>query len=120
MSVMLLTGRKQMCYEVTYKDQTYETVRELRLIASVLVEDPRYALPLDDDACLCQVDLEATAAQNGFTHSTIRNDPMRVLWKKEEAMSQTKEVCRECEIVQGEDCVTLCPLHAAAQDLRAA
>jgi len=71
-----------MCYEVTYRSQEYDTVRELRTIAPVLIPDNHYSEPLDDDACLCQVDLEATAAKNGFTHSTIRNDPMRVLWER--------------------------------------
>ena len=31
-----------------------------------------------------------------------------------------KEVCRDCELAQGEDCVTLCPLHAAASKSSAA
>ena len=72
-----------MCYEVTYEGETYDVVRELRVLASVLIPDRHYAEPLAEDACLCQVDLATTAAENGFTQSLLHNDPMRVLWRKE-------------------------------------
>jgi len=34
-------------------------------------------------------------------------------------LESPKEVCRECDVLPGEDCVTLCPLHAAAPALLA-
>jgi hypothetical protein len=30
---------------------------------------------------------------------------------------EAKEVCRDCEVLQGEDCVTLCPFHSLTDEL---
>ena len=31
--------------------------------------------------------------------------------------TEAKEICRDCEVLNGEDCVTLCPIHATTHEL---
>lgn len=60
-----------MCVQVAFEDRVYGSPRELAaILPGGYVEDRRRTYPAgseaDPDACLCQVDLEATAERNGF------------------------------------------------------
>lgn len=54
-----------MCGVVMESDgREYQTVAELRAIWPVLVQGGHYDRELHEDACLCQIDIQASAAAN--------------------------------------------------------
>lgn len=54
-----------MCVALDTPQGSVQTVGELRRLWPRLVPAPRYR-QLDEEACLCQVDLEASARLNGW------------------------------------------------------
>ena len=55
-----------MCVNVILDGHEYETVAELRAVCPKIVADEHYG-SVDEQSCLCQVDLPATARANGYT-----------------------------------------------------
>lgn len=74
-----------MCTEIYDRDtgKTAEHPRELREMLGVvdLIMNRHYKT-IRDDACLCQIDCEATVKKAGFNYQEINGDPMDVeIWK---------------------------------------
>ena len=80
-----------MCTEVTNTDtnQTAETVSELLNMLNIpkedLVLDEAYTgSDLIQDACLCQINCQATAERHGYEYTAVDGDYMNVEIHKKE------------------------------------
>jgi hypothetical protein len=74
-----------MCTRVYNRDTTEEAESPMELIKMLGVEpilDGSYK-DISLDACLCQIDVEATAKKAGYSHEKQDGDPMDIhVWKE--------------------------------------